>query len=754
VANYQFNNTLHPTELAPAAPGIGSDRSMKDQIVRTAMQLFARQGYAGTSMREIAEATSVTKASLYYHFPDKETLYRRAMTDTMEMLCQRMAEAAEGIEDPVDRVRALVHRHLELFVEESDLIRALYHNLLTPDSGYEVDHDTWSATPPLQAALGACAEAGLIDAGRVGDVFILLTGGIEFVGVNHLLKGPGPSLDATYGDRLIRAALPELTEHLDRPLPRRRPPRRAPRRSDGDGGAGDDGRRASRHRRRRSRAWLTAAVVTLGLVTGTAGAQPTSGGVTGGPVVAIPGEGQVLDLERCVQAALARNPDLASERAQLERVSGQTYQAAALGLPSLDLVGNWSRSRDPSFALDETFASPGDADPLDPPDVGDPDFDLFMDEFVSGLTSFGIPDPEDIPSQSFWRASADVTWDLNPLQVVNAVSAARAGVDRQQALVQGAAHQTVTATMTAYVGVLESAEVVAALDAELTARQEFLDITRRRFDLDLATALDTLQAAVSLANLVPERRRAAQSLKDAGAELNVTMGRDPLTPISVSPDVAIETATVDAEIVSALALRRPDVVALELEEQLYRKNKRATRAEHFPYLSMFGSYGYVAKDLDDLGTDGQDTWRASVSLMVPVFDGFVTKGRLKEAEADIQRTLLRREDTERRARMEALSHLGELEAARANLRAAELNMTQADDALRITTLRYENSKADYLAVLNAQSDRFRARQNLIQARYEVLTETARLKQAMGLSPLEPLSRAQDRYRDLIQNRSD
>lgn len=723
---------------------------MKDQIVRTAMQLFARQGYAGTSMREIAEATSVTKASLYYHFPDKETLYRRAMTDTMEMLCARMAEAAEGLEHPVDRVRALVHRHLELFVEESDLIRALYHNLLTPDSGYEVDQDTWSATPPLQAALQACAEAGLVDEARVGDVFILLTGGIEFVGVNHLLKGPGPALDAAYGDRLIQAALPELAEHLERPLAGRRPPRRAPRTS--PGGENDGGRRASHHlrgsrraHRPRPMAWL-AALFGVALLSGavTAGADP------GEPVVAIPGDAPVLDLQRCVQAALARNPDLNAERAQLERVSGQTYQAAALGLPSLDLVGNWSRSRDPSFALDETFASSGDADPVDPPDVGDPDFDAFMDDLVSGLTSFGIPDPEDIPAQSFWRASADVTWDLNPLQVINAVSAARAGVDRQQALVRGAAHQTVTATMTAYVGVLESAEVVAALDAELTARQEFLDITRRRFDLDLATALDTLQAAVSLANLVPERRRAAQSLKDAGAELNVTMGRDPLTPISVSPDVEIEAASVDAEIVSALALRRPDVLALELEEQLYRKNKRATRAEHFPYLSMFGSYGYVAKDLDDLGTDGQDTWRASVSLMVPVFDGFVTRGRLKEAEADIQRTLLRREDTERRARMEALSYLGELEAARANLRAAELNMTQADDALRITTLRYENSKADYLAVLNAQSDRFRARQNLIQARYEVLTGTARLKEAMGMSPLEPLSRTQDRYRDLIQ----
>jgi outer membrane protein TolC len=713
---------------------------MKDRIIRTAMQLFARQGYAGTSMREIAEATNVTKASLYYHFPDKETLYRRAMTDTMHMLCQRMGDAAAGVDHPVDRLRALVHRHLELFVEESDLIRALYHNLLTPDSGYEVDHDEWSDTPPLLSALEDCVATGLLDAERVADVFILLNGGIEYVGVNHLLHGPGPRPDAALGDRLIRCALPELVDELDRELPPRLPPRSA---SPADVSPGRSGRRTGRHRRRRRgvRAAITMAAVAASVIQAEAE-----------PVVAIPGSSDVLDLDTCVRAALAGNPDLAAERAGLGSVRGQIYQAVALGLPSLDLVGNWSRSRDPSFALDETFAS-GNDEAIDPPDIGDADFDTFMDDFFAGFSSFGVPAPEDIPAQSFWRATADVTWDLNPFLVANAVSAARAGVHRQDALIQGAEHRTVTAAMTAYVGILEAAEIVAALDAELAARREFLDISRRRFELDVATALDTLQAAVSLANLEPERRRADQHLRDAGAELNVTLGRDPLVPISVSSEVELERGSLDPEVVTALALRRPDVRALQLEERLHRTNKRATRAEHLPYLSMFGSWGYVAKEFDELGTDGQDAWRASVSLQIPLFDGFVTRGRLKEAEADIQQTIFRREDTERRARMEALSLLGELDAARANLRAAELNMTRAEDALRITTLRYENSKADYLAVLNAQSDRFRARQNLIQARYEVLTGTAGLKEAIGISPLEPLETARSRYQTLSQTRS-
>ena len=43
---------------------------------RVALDLFTRQGYEATSLREIAQALGITKASLYYHFPSKEAILR------------------------------------------------------------------------------------------------------------------------------------------------------------------------------------------------------------------------------------------------------------------------------------------------------------------------------------------------------------------------------------------------------------------------------------------------------------------------------------------------------------------------------------------------------------------------------------------------------------------------------------------------------------------------------------------------------
>ena len=98
---------------------------------------------------------------------------------------------------------------------------------------------------------------------------------------------------------------------------------------------------------------------------------------------------------------------------------------------------------------------------------------------------------------------------------------------------------------------------------------------------------------------------------------------------------------------------------------------------------------------------------------------------------------------ERQAQLEILSLHGDLAAARANLRAAQLNLTAAEDALRQMTQRYELGKADYLSVLDSQAQRFLARNNLIGARHEVLTVTAALKRALGFAPSVSLSAVAD-----------
>lgn len=74
-----------PVETAHAQNGT---HDTKRRALEIALDLFGRKGYEATSMREIAEAAGVTKATLYYHFENKAAIirglaesYRQALDD-------------------------------------------------------------------------------------------------------------------------------------------------------------------------------------------------------------------------------------------------------------------------------------------------------------------------------------------------------------------------------------------------------------------------------------------------------------------------------------------------------------------------------------------------------------------------------------------------------------------------------------------------------------------------------------------------
>ncbi|MBT2503449.1 TetR/AcrR family transcriptional regulator [Curtobacterium sp. ISL-83] len=53
----------------------------RERVQQVALDLFTRQGYEATSLREIAEAVGINKASLYYYFPSKEAILQSLFDD-------------------------------------------------------------------------------------------------------------------------------------------------------------------------------------------------------------------------------------------------------------------------------------------------------------------------------------------------------------------------------------------------------------------------------------------------------------------------------------------------------------------------------------------------------------------------------------------------------------------------------------------------------------------------------------------------
>lgn len=100
-----------PSDPSPGARSDGEASRLR--LLHTALRLFAQQGYAKTSIREIAAAAQVNVAAISYYFGDKPKLYCAALLDVLP----EDPAALERLCDPALSLRDAVHGLLQTFVE-------------------------------------------------------------------------------------------------------------------------------------------------------------------------------------------------------------------------------------------------------------------------------------------------------------------------------------------------------------------------------------------------------------------------------------------------------------------------------------------------------------------------------------------------------------------------------------------------------------------------------------------------------------
>jgi AcrR family transcriptional regulator len=85
------------------------------RILETAQKRFGLYGVEKTSMREIAGDLKLSKASLYYYFPDKESIYRAVVEKEQAEFIARISEKIMIIQEPDQLIREYVTVRLAYF---------------------------------------------------------------------------------------------------------------------------------------------------------------------------------------------------------------------------------------------------------------------------------------------------------------------------------------------------------------------------------------------------------------------------------------------------------------------------------------------------------------------------------------------------------------------------------------------------------------------------------------------------------------
>lgn len=183
---------------------------MKERIQQIAIELFTKQGYDKTSLREIAERMEVSKAALYYHFKSKEEILR-SITEALAGAVNELIEWGESQPRSMESRKEFLRRIASFIVSDrlQSLLRFAQANstvMKTVNTGNNNEEQTISMVRRIKA-LVSDPDANLTDQLRAFFAVIVL-----FVSASPIL--PTLGLDAT-PDQLSEAALQVALELIE-----------------------------------------------------------------------------------------------------------------------------------------------------------------------------------------------------------------------------------------------------------------------------------------------------------------------------------------------------------------------------------------------------------------------------------------------------------------------------------------------------------------------------------------------------------
>ena len=266
----------------------------------------------------------------------------------------------------------------------------------------------------------------------------------------------------------------------------------------------------------------------------------------------------------------------------------------------------------------------------------------------------------------------------------------------------------------------------------LSSRSNSLQLTQTLEQHGINSMLDVRQSeqlVYTAATEIPDFERQIAQQENA---ISILVGNNPgdvsrglkLTEQPHAPDVPVGVP-------SSLLERRPDV--RQAEANLIAANAQigVARAAYFPQISLTGTAGYESPALTNLFTGPAGVWNLAASLTQPIFEGGRLKSNVRLTEAQHDQMVLTYQQTIQGAFRDVSNALVAYRKDQEFTAQQQRLFESAQDAARLSEVRFKAGTTDYLEVLTNDTNSLTAELGLAQARGNELIALVQLYQALG-----------------------
>jgi outer membrane protein len=410
----------------------------------------------------------------------------------------------------------------------------------------------------------------------------------------------------------------------------------------------------------------------------------------------------LLSLTEAVHQAVQHNPQLRQAHFSTAAARARVIEARAPLLPQL--VGTGIYQQTTANFVNKPGSVPADVAKQQPASFAT--FDYFSFGVTASQLLF-----DGLGALQGWRAA-------------EAQAEAQVATERQQM------SDVILAVRTAYFNARAMKELVRVAREALANQARHLSQIEGYVEAGTRPAIDLAQARLDRDTAAVAMTLADNNYAIAKAQLNQAMGVERIADYDLADDTlpAVEGEDGNSSGLVAEALRaRADLVSLERQIVALERTVWQNRAGYAPALNFSSTLNAAGVDIANLTPN----WNATLSLTWPLFQGLVTFGQVREAEANLNLLQAQRDAFRQQV-------LLDVETARLRVRAAKSAIGSAADALlnarerlKLAEGRYRAGVGNGIELGDAQVALTNAAALNVQAEYGLATARALLLRALG-----------------------
>jgi AhpD family alkylhydroperoxidase len=411
-----------------------------------------------------------------------------------------------------------------------------------------------------------------------------------------------------------------------------------------------------------------------------------------------------FSLSRCIEIALAKNPEIAAAQWDIQSADSRRDAAWSAFWPQMSIEGGYMRYVDPQRMIAARFNG----------ELGVFDDDLLRGDVVAKMSLYS---GGRISSEA---GSADRLFEAEKKRIIRTKD------------------ELIYSVTGVYFSILGQQRIITSLEFSRKALEENLKRVHQLYENNKVAKVDVLRTEVRLADLNQNIIKEGNTQAVQKRILFSLMGYDTVPEharFDEEPGLPVQASIDVGQLIESALKTRPDYQAAQDRMDAQALRVTAAKAGHLPSINLVGTYGMRnSPSPADRGLNKQSTEDAGslgVFLTVPLFEGGRVSAKVREESAVLEALRERLKRLELQIRQETDTAALDVLSSTARFQATEKAVEQAKESFRIESLKYDLGKGSITDVLDAQSALLQAETNYCRACVDYHISMARLRLATG-----------------------